>query len=72
MTPVIWTPPALHDVARLYGFLAPKNRDAADIAHIGRAQHRLARRVERHDALTQRSIARRQAHGAVDGVEILL
>jgi plasmid stabilization system protein ParE len=29
MTRVIWTPPALHDVARLHGFLAPKNRDAA-------------------------------------------
>jgi plasmid stabilization system protein ParE len=29
MTPVIWTPPALRDVARLHGFLAPKNRDAA-------------------------------------------
>lgn len=26
---IIWTPPALRDVARLHGFLAPKNRDAA-------------------------------------------
>jgi plasmid stabilization system protein ParE len=29
MPRVIWTPPALRDVARLHGFLAPKNRDAA-------------------------------------------
>jgi plasmid stabilization system protein ParE len=29
MTPVIWTPRALRDVARLHGFLASKNRDAA-------------------------------------------
>jgi plasmid stabilization system protein ParE len=26
---LIWTPPALQDVARLHAFLAPKNRDAA-------------------------------------------
>ena len=26
---MIWTPAALRDVARLHGFLAPKNRDAA-------------------------------------------
>jgi plasmid stabilization system protein ParE len=26
---VIWTPAALRDLARLHGFLAPKNRDAA-------------------------------------------
>ena len=24
-----WSPPSLRDVARLHGFLAPKNRDAA-------------------------------------------
>jgi plasmid stabilization system protein ParE len=29
MTPVIWTPRALRDVARLHGFLVSKNRDAA-------------------------------------------
>lgn len=29
MARVIWTPPALRDVARLHSFLAPKNRDAA-------------------------------------------
>ncbi len=29
MARLIWTPPALHDVARLHDFLAPKNRDAA-------------------------------------------
>ena len=29
MARVIWTPPALRDLARLHGFLAPKNRDAA-------------------------------------------
>ena len=29
MARVIWTPPALHDVARLHAFLSPKNRDAA-------------------------------------------
>ena len=29
MPRVIWTPPALADVARLHGFLAPDNRDAA-------------------------------------------
>ena len=29
MPRVIWTPPALADVARLHGFLAPVNRDAA-------------------------------------------
>ena len=29
MARVVWTPPALRDVARLHGFLAPKNRDAA-------------------------------------------
>ncbi len=29
MPRVIWTPPALRDVARLHGFLAPKDRDAA-------------------------------------------
>ena len=29
MARVIWTPPALRDVARLYDFLAPKSRDAA-------------------------------------------
>ena len=29
MPRVVWTPPALRDVARLHGFLAPKNRDAA-------------------------------------------
>jgi plasmid stabilization system protein ParE len=29
VTQVIWTPPALRDIARLHGFLAPKNRDAA-------------------------------------------
>jgi len=27
-----WTPAALEDVARLYGFLAPKSRDAAQRA----------------------------------------
>jgi len=32
MTPVIWTPAALRDVARLYAFLAPKNREAAQRA----------------------------------------
>ena len=32
MTPVVWTPPALRDVARLHAFLAPKNRDAAQRA----------------------------------------
>jgi len=26
---VVWTPPALRDVARLHRFLAPKHRDAA-------------------------------------------
>jgi plasmid stabilization system protein ParE len=26
---IIWTPPALRDVARLHAFLAPKNRNAA-------------------------------------------
>jgi plasmid stabilization system protein ParE len=29
MPRVIWTPRALGDMARLHGFLAPKNRDAA-------------------------------------------
>ena len=29
MPHLIWTPAALRDVARLHGFLAPKNRDAA-------------------------------------------
>jgi plasmid stabilization system protein ParE len=29
---IIWTPPALRDVARLHAFLAPKNRDAAQRA----------------------------------------
>jgi plasmid stabilization system protein ParE len=29
MTRIVWAPPALRDVARLHGFLAPKNRDAA-------------------------------------------
>jgi len=29
MTPVIWTPAALRDVARLHAFLAPKSREAA-------------------------------------------
>ncbi len=29
MPRVIWTPPALRDIARLRGFLASKNRDAA-------------------------------------------
>jgi plasmid stabilization system protein ParE len=29
MPRVIWTPPALRDVARLHRFLAPKNPDAA-------------------------------------------
>lgn len=29
MLQLIWTPPALQDVARLHAFLAPKNRDAA-------------------------------------------
>ena len=29
MAHLIWTPHALGDVARLYRFLAPKNRDAA-------------------------------------------
>jgi plasmid stabilization system protein ParE len=29
MTPVIWTPAALRDVARLHAFLAPRNREAA-------------------------------------------
>jgi plasmid stabilization system protein ParE len=32
MTPVIWTPAALRDVARLHAFLAPKNRKAAQRA----------------------------------------
>ena len=36
MTPVIWTPPALRDVARLHAFLAPKNRDAARSARSAR------------------------------------
>jgi plasmid stabilization system protein ParE len=26
---LIWTPPALRDLVRLHGFLAPKNRNAA-------------------------------------------
>ena len=29
MARLIWTPPALRDIARLHGFLAAKNRDAA-------------------------------------------
>ena len=29
MPRIIWTPPALRDVARLHGFLVEKNRDAA-------------------------------------------
>jgi plasmid stabilization system protein ParE len=29
MARIIWTPPALRDVARLHSFLAPKNRAAA-------------------------------------------
>ena len=29
MTRLIWTPPAVRDVARLHAFLAPKNRKAA-------------------------------------------
>lgn len=29
MPPLIWSPPALLDVQRLYRFLAPKNPDAA-------------------------------------------
>ena len=29
MLQLIWTPPALQDVARLHAFLAPKNPDAA-------------------------------------------
>jgi plasmid stabilization system protein ParE len=29
MTPLIWTPAALRDVARLHAFLASKNREAA-------------------------------------------
>lgn len=29
MTRLIWTPPAVRDVARLHDFLAPKNRKAA-------------------------------------------
>jgi plasmid stabilization system protein ParE len=29
MTPVIWAPPALRDIARIHGFLASNNRDAA-------------------------------------------
>lgn len=29
MARVVWTPAALRDIARLYAFLAPKNRDAA-------------------------------------------
>jgi plasmid stabilization system protein ParE len=32
MRRIVWTPPALRDVARLHGFLAPKNRDAARCA----------------------------------------
>ena len=29
MPRIVWTPPALRDIVRLHGFLAPKNRDAA-------------------------------------------
>ena len=29
MARVVWTPAALHDITRLYEFLAPKNREAA-------------------------------------------
>ena len=32
MPPLIWSQPALQDVARLYSFLAPKSRDAAQRA----------------------------------------
>lgn len=32
MSRLIWTPPALADVQRLYRFLAPKNADAAQRA----------------------------------------
>jgi plasmid stabilization system protein ParE len=32
MPRLIWSPPALQDVARLHGFLAPKNREAASRA----------------------------------------
>jgi plasmid stabilization system protein ParE len=32
MPRLIWSPPALRDVARLHGFLAPKNREAASRA----------------------------------------
>lgn len=32
MARVIWTPAALHDISRLHGFLASKNRDAAQRA----------------------------------------
>jgi plasmid stabilization system protein ParE len=29
MPRIVWTPPALRDIARPHGLLAPKNRDAA-------------------------------------------
>jgi plasmid stabilization system protein ParE len=29
MKPVVWTPAAVRDLARLHAFLAPKNREAA-------------------------------------------
>jgi plasmid stabilization system protein ParE len=32
MSRLEWSPPALRDVARLYDFLAPKSRDAAERA----------------------------------------
>ncbi len=38
MARVIWTPPALRDVSRLHGFLAPKNRAAAQRA-VGAIRH---------------------------------
>lgn len=38
MPRLIWTPPPLRDVARLHGFLAAKNRDAARRA-VGAIRH---------------------------------
>jgi plasmid stabilization system protein ParE len=32
MPRLIWSPPALQDIARLHGFLAPKSREAASRA----------------------------------------
>ena len=48
MPRLIWSPTALRDVARLHGFLAPKNRDAAKraVATIRQGVKLLAERPE--------------------------